>query len=198
MRLERLRFELRMKLAADEMRMVRQFNHLHISAVRSRTGDAQARSSQRSLVFAIEFVTVPVAFADLSLPVNLMRQCPRLDLARPRAQTHGSTKFLDTAQLTQLINNPMRGRWIELAGIGFCQSANIARKFNARGLHSQADAEVRNLLFTRITNRLQHSFTSTLAEYTGDENSVVVLQLLGTSTLAGLQTFSFNPVHMQL
>src|SRR6266849_2823966 len=33
MRLQRLRFELGMKLAANEMRMVRQFHHLHISTI---------------------------------------------------------------------------------------------------------------------------------------------------------------------
>src|SRR5271167_1116046 len=43
MRLQRLRLELRMKLASDEMWMVEQFDHLDVGAIRRRAGDAHSR-----------------------------------------------------------------------------------------------------------------------------------------------------------
>src|SRR5713226_8180304 len=50
MRLQRLRLELGMELAADEMRMVRQLDHLNVSAVGRRTGNSQPRRHHRLLV----------------------------------------------------------------------------------------------------------------------------------------------------
>src|SRR5580693_3521854 len=86
MRLQGLRLELRMKLASDEMRMVRQFHHLDVSAIRRRPGDAQSSSHHRLLVFAVKFVTMAVALADLQLAVDLVRQRVRFNLASPGAQ----------------------------------------------------------------------------------------------------------------
>src|SRR5258708_37785579 len=96
--LQRLRFELGMKLAADEMRMVRQFDHLDVRAVRRRTGDSQSCSRQLLFILAIELVTMAVPLTDFRLTVNSMRQRPRLDLAGQLVQPHGSTHFFDSAQ----------------------------------------------------------------------------------------------------
>src|SRR6185312_1353247 len=62
MRLQRLRFELRVKLAAKEERMPRHLHDLHIGRVRSGPGNSQPRARQQRLVLAVEFVTVTVTF----------------------------------------------------------------------------------------------------------------------------------------
>src|ERR1022692_891469 len=98
MRFQRLRLELGMKLASDEMRMIRQFHDLDISSVGRRAGDAQPGRHHRLFIFAIEFVTMAVALADLELAVDLVRQRVGLNLASPCAQTHGAAKFLDSSQ----------------------------------------------------------------------------------------------------
>src|SRR5215469_3440835 len=97
MRLERLRLEFRMKLAAEEMGMIGQLDHLDVSAVRRRSRDAQARGGHLFFIFAIEFVTMPVALADLGFPVNSVCQRSRLDLASPGPQAHRSPQFLNPA-----------------------------------------------------------------------------------------------------
>src|SRR5271155_6070330 len=117
MRLQRLRFELGMELATDEMRMVWQFDHLDVSTVGSRTGDSQPRRHHGLLVFAIEFVAMAVALADFKFAVDLVGQGVGFNLASPRAQTHGAAKFFDASQLAQLIDHAMRSRLIELARI---------------------------------------------------------------------------------
>src|SRR5437667_7230979 len=100
MRLQRLRFEFRMELAADEMWMVRQLDHLDVSSVGGRAGNSQSRRGESALVFAIELVTMAVALADLSLAVNSVRQRSRFDLAGPGTQPHGSAELLHATQLT--------------------------------------------------------------------------------------------------
>src|SRR5208337_210770 len=125
MRLQRLRLKLRMKLAADEVRVIGQLDHLDISSVRCGPGNPQARSRERVFVFAVEFITVPVALADLKLAIDPVRQGSRLDFARPRAQPHGAAQLFHATQLAQLIDHAMRRGGIELAGIGFGQPTHI-------------------------------------------------------------------------
>src|SRR5882672_9306733 len=104
MRLQRLRLELRMELATDKMGMVRQFDHLDVSPVGRRTGNSQPRRHHRLFVFAIELIAMAVALADLQLAINLLRQRVGLDLTGPRSQAHGAAKFLDAAQLAELVD----------------------------------------------------------------------------------------------
>src|SRR5581483_5926780 len=108
LRLERLRFEFWMELAANEVRMIRQFHHLDVSAVGGRSRNLQPRRSQRLFILAIEFVTMAVALADFGLAVNAMRQRSGFDLASPRAEPHGSAQFFHAAQLAQFVNHAMR------------------------------------------------------------------------------------------
>src|SRR5215472_10974670 len=98
MRLERLRLEFRMELAPNEVRMIRQFHHLHVSAIGRRSGNAQSRRSHWLFVLAVELITVPVPLTDLERAVNFRRQSIRLDAARPGSQPHRPAKFFHTAQ----------------------------------------------------------------------------------------------------
>src|SRR4029077_13399621 len=58
MRNQRLRFELGMKLAADEPGVVRDFHDFDVDAVRSAAGDAESSARERVFIFAIKLVTV--------------------------------------------------------------------------------------------------------------------------------------------
>src|SRR5579883_590402 len=172
MRLQRLGFELGMELATEEERMVGQLHNLDVGPIWCRAADAQAAGDQRALVLAIELVAMAMALADFALTVGLMRQRTWLQLARPGAETHRAAQLLHAAQLAQLVDHPMRRRRIKLAGIGVRQAANIAREFNACGLHPEADAEVRDLVLARVLNAQQHAFDAALAEAAGNENPI--------------------------
>src|ERR1700675_4994245 len=188
MRLQRLRFEFRMELAANEKRMTRNLDHLDISAVRSRAGNAQPGSHHWFLILAVELVTMPMPLADLGLAVHLIRQRSHLDLAWPCSQPHRAAQFFHAPQLAQLVDHAMRSRRIELARIGIRQSADVARIFNASRLHTQTDSEVRDMLLARVLNRLQHAFDATLAESAGHEQSVVFFELRFITLIRSLQT----------
>src|SRR5712692_4322569 len=56
MRLQRLRLELGMELASDEVRVIGQLNHFDVGSVRGRPRDPQSRRYQGLLILAVEFV----------------------------------------------------------------------------------------------------------------------------------------------
>src|SRR5215475_9498567 len=176
MRLEWLRLKFRMELAANEMRMISQFYHFDISAIRCRSRNAQAGRRHRLFVFPIEFITMAMPLADFTLFVNAKCQCVGLDLASPCAQAHCAAEFFHPPQLTQLVNHTMRRCGVEFTGISLSQTNYIARKFNTRCLHSQANAEVRHLVLTCIADRDQHTLNTAFAEPTRNENSVVAFE----------------------
>ena len=83
MRLERLRLEFRMELAADEIRMVGDLHHLDVGAIGRGPGNPQAAGDQRAFVFSIELVAMAVALADLGLVVDLVGEGSGFDFAGP-------------------------------------------------------------------------------------------------------------------
>src|SRR5690349_19200366 len=128
-----------MELAAQEVRMVRDFDDLNVSPVWRGAGDAQAAAGQYRFIFAVELIAMAMALAYLCCAVGFCRLAIRLKFACPRAQTHCASQFIDAGQLAQLINDAVGGGLIEFAGVCFVQPAYVASKLNARSLHAQAN-----------------------------------------------------------
>src|SRR3954453_6598345 len=80
MRLQRLRLELRMELAADEEWMLGDLDHLDVSPIGGRAGDAQAAAGEHGFVLAVELVAMAMALAYLEVAIDALRQRVRLDL----------------------------------------------------------------------------------------------------------------------
>ena len=198
MRLQRLRLEFGMELAAEEEWMVGNLDDLDVGSVGCGAGDAQAAGGKGLLVFAVELVAMAVALADLGFAVRLMGQRAGLELAGPGAQPHGAAQFFHAAQLAQLVDDAVRSGRIEFAGVRLLQAADVARVFDARRLHAQADAEIRNLLLAGVLNSFQHAFDAALAESAGNQDAVHVFQLRLHGLVAGLETLGFDPVHVEL
>src|SRR5277367_1162623 len=70
-RLERLGFELRVELAAEEEGMSGDLDDLDVGGVGRGAGEAKASAGEDGLVLAVELVTVAVALADLCFAVGL-------------------------------------------------------------------------------------------------------------------------------
>src|ERR1017187_2632834 len=115
MRLQRLRLELGMELAAQEIRMSRQLDNLYISRVRGGAADGQPAAREQRLVFTIEFIPVPMPLADLRRStVSLRRERVLLQDASPRAQSHRAAHLFHTKQLAQLVNDAVLAGRVEL------------------------------------------------------------------------------------
>ena len=85
MRHKRRRLEFRMELAGEKPGMVRSLYDLDVFAIGRAAADAETSGGERFFVFAIEFVTVAVAFADVRGSVGAEGRGILFDLAGPRA-----------------------------------------------------------------------------------------------------------------
>ena len=201
MRLQRLRFELGVELASEEVGMVGDLDDLDVGSVGGGAGNLQAGAGEQLLVFAIELVAVTMAFADLGGAVGTMGERSGLQFAGPRTEAHGSAEFFHAAQLAQLVDDTMRRLRIEFAGVGVLQSADVARELDAGGLHAQTDAEIRHLFLARIADSIQHAGNAALAEAAGNEDAVETLELRFVAAIVGaggLKTFRLDPMNFEL
>src|SRR5260370_34953627 len=106
------------------------------------------------------------------------------ELTSPRAQAHGAAELVDAAELTQLVDDAVGRAWVELAGVGVGQPADVARVLNASRLHPQEDPEVGNFVFPRVADGVEHPLNAPLAEPPRDTIAVKALGLRFTCALA--------------
>src|SRR5689334_12156122 len=161
-RLERFGFEFRMELAPEIPGMIRKLTDLDVNSIRRLAGDTEAAFDQALFMLAIEFVAMPMPFADLRHAIGLARAAALSQHARIGAQTHGAAEFIHALQLAQLVNHAVGRGWIELSGIGVLHSAYVSCKLDHHGLHAETNAEIRNPVFASIPDRRNHSFNAAL------------------------------------
>ena len=162
-----------------------------VAAARERHGPARIAVACAGIGTAGRIVgrDGPLPLADFRLTINSMRQCSRLDLARPGTQPHRSTQFLNTTQLAQFVDDAVGSCGIEFAGVRLRQPTDVTRKFNARCLHPQTYAEIGHFVFARVADCLQHAFDAALAKSARHQNAVVIPKLLFACLLTGFQSF---------
>ena len=191
MGLKRLRFELRMKLAAEIPGMIRHFADFDIHAIRSLAGQTEAMPCKRLFKLAIEFVAVAMALADLRCAIGLLGKTSRSEKTRVGAEPHGSAKLIHAEKLTEFEDYAMGRGGIEFGRIGVGETAHIARKLDDHGLHAKANAEIGDFIFARTSNRIQHSLNAALAKAAGDENSIEAAQKF--AAVRPFHAFRFDP-----
>src|SRR5579872_4562331 len=134
---------------------------------------------------------MPVALADLTPAVGLPRETVVRELAGIRSQAHSSAQFVDAFQLAQLVNHAIgRGR-IELGGVGLFKATNVTSELNHHSLHPEANPEIWNLGFARITDCLQHAFNSPASESPWNQNAVEGFEL--ACGFGPLEPFGLDP-----
>src|ERR1035438_7140949 len=96
MRLQRLRFELGMELAAEIPGMAGKLANLHVDSVGSFAGQAKPVLLQDRFILAIKFEAMAVAFADFTCSVGFASIALVGQQARIGAQAHRSAQLIDT------------------------------------------------------------------------------------------------------
>src|SRR6185437_13488320 len=190
-----------MELAPEEIWMSGDLNDLNISSVRSGSGDAQPGAGEQSLIFAVELVAVAVAFADFGRAVCIGRNGAGFELAFPGAQAHCTAELVDALELSQLVDDAMLGAGVKLARICVVKPADIARVFDAGGLHAKTNSEKRNMPFARVADRIDHSCDAALPKSSRHENAVEPFKLRFKGAIIrifALETLSLDPGHVQL
>src|SRR5258706_165957 len=123
----RLRLELGMELAGQEIRMVLDLHDLHETAIGGLAADPHSLLQHGVEVLPVHFVAVAVPLADLRPAVGAMRLRPRFQDTRPFSEAHVPSHALHSLQLPQLVNHRIRGARIELCRVGVLQAADVAR-----------------------------------------------------------------------
>src|SRR5258708_5080055 len=102
-RLQRLRLELRMELATQIPRMIRELADFDVYAVGSFPGQAQSVLGQDLFIVAIEFVTMTMTLTDLGLAVGLAGETVFCEQAGIGAQAHGAAPLVDALPFPQFV-----------------------------------------------------------------------------------------------
>ena len=69
---------------------------------------------------------------------------------------------------------------VKLPGVGIRKAGNIAREFDHRGLHSEADAEIGQILLPRVFRGADHPLYASRTKTARNDNAVhIVQQLIG-------------------
>src|SRR5258708_39611564 len=110
--------------------MVGDLYDFHVSPVRRGAGKSQSTTGQDSFILAVELVAMAVPLADFGFSVRLDRLAVLLELAGPRAQTHGTAQLVDAAQLAQLVNDSVRSGGVLFAGVGPSPGPHGVRAFH--------------------------------------------------------------------
>src|SRR5262245_58415154 len=196
MRLQGLRFELGVKLAAKKPRVVLQLTNLDIHFIRSLPGQAQTVFGKDGLVLPIEFIAVSVALADHRSSVCRPRETSFGQHAVIGAETHRAAEFVNPFQLAKFVYDAVRSVLIEFARMGAFEAGHIARVFDHHGLHTEADTKIGDLVLSRVPYGGDHTLDPALAETSWDENPVVSLESLNTAGPG--EALRLNPVDVDL
>ena len=127
-----------------------------------------------------------VTLNDSWLAVHLADQAVIAKLALLCAKAHCaaeialfSTNF-DIAIFITPFGNERHNRvltvWHKFRRVGVFHACNVTREFDQRNLHTQADAQIRNFVFTRIACGSDLAFNTTVAEAARDQDSIQIFQ----------------------
>src|SRR6267143_7135848 len=185
MRSHRPRFQLRMELAADEPRMVGQFDHLDQLAVRRQSRRAQTVLRQHVAVGVRHLVPVAMALAHLRRVVGLRDTRTRTEPAGIVTEPHRAAHLLDAFLRAHQRDHRVFAFGGELARVRVGDLADVTRELDDRGLETEADPDERQLVLARPADRLEHPFHAAHAEATGHEQSIVRGEELAGGFLIG-------------
>ena len=118
-----------------------------------------------------------MSFTDIYRAVATFHRSTHFDIAGISTKSK-RTAFVDIIALTRhKVDNLVLTQLVKLTGVCVPHTENISRVFNHGNLHTEADAKIRDILFSCIFCRQDHTFDSTAAETSGHKYTVKVCQL---------------------
>src|SRR5687767_12433807 len=189
------RLQLGMELAADVPRMRLQLDDLDEGAVRRQSAQVQAVLDELVAVLVVHFVTVAVSLAHLRRSVDPGSLGSRTQLARVRAEAHGTAHVGDVLLAFHQRNHGIIALRSELARVTVGEADHVAGELDDRGLHSEADSEEWQPRLAGITDCFEHSLDSAHPESAWNEHSLHFSKQLAC-TLAARKQIAGQPVYL--
>src|SRR5436309_2991430 len=187
-----------MELAGHEVRVVLDLDDLDQLLLRPDARDQQPVLLERLEVVVVDLVAVAVALADDPLAVERRRAAAVAEQDRIEAEAHGATLVGERPLLGQQIDHEVRGVGSELGRVGALQAAHVARVFDYRALHAEADAEVRHALLARVAHRLDLALDAAVAEAARHQDAVDVGEVRGGAVALDVLGVHPDDVHFRL
>src|SRR5688500_18319633 len=181
------RLQLRVELAADEPRMVSQLHDLDERPVRTQPAESKSLLDEHVAILIRDLVPMAMALAHLGHAIHLSGLATASEATRVRAEPHRAAHVGDVLLGFHQTHHGVLALRGELARVAVIELEDVARELDDRGLHSEADAEERQVRLTGRANRLDHAFHPTDAESAGHEKAVVRAQDFARAVGAGEQ-----------
>src|SRR5712691_4271019 len=136
MAIERARLELRVELAGEEPRVIRQLDDLDEVAVGGDAGKHQPLLLEQRAEVVVELVTVAMPLGDLLLRVELLRERAVAEHAGISAEPHRGAFLREPLLADHQIDHGMRRLRVNLRGVRAGQAAHVASELDHRHLHA--------------------------------------------------------------
>ena len=168
MRAIRAALEFRVELRGHEPGMVCQFHHLDKAVVGRTPTDDHAVRLHAFAILVIEFVAMTVTLKNNGFVVSGIGFGARRQTTDPVAQAHGATLSRQLALRHHQVNDGIGTLRVKFGAVGTGEIFQyVTRKLDYRDLHTEAEAEVGNVLATSEVRGLDLALDATRAEPPG-------------------------------
>ena len=173
----RTALELRVELGTHEPGVVRDLHDLHQAAVGRLSCQSHALGLHICPVVVVELKAVAVTLGDLRRAVQRITVGILGQHAGVLAQTHGAALFRHVHLVGHQGNDRVLRGLGEFGGIGVLPAQHMAGELDDRHLHAQADAEIGDVVLTRIAAGGDHALDAPVAEAAGHQDAGAARQL---------------------
>jgi len=198
LRVGRTALELGMSLGGHipRMHIARQLDHLDQTLVGRKARDYQTGVLELVTEGVVELKTVTVTLVDELLAIGLAREGIGSKLARIGTQTHGAALLGHVLLRAHQVDDTIRAIRIELGRAGAGKADDVAGKFAHGHLHTQANAQIRNLVLAGELGREDLALQGALAKAAGDQDARGVAQNLGDVLL--VEALAIDQLHVNV
>src|SRR5664280_2728797 len=195
--LERLGREFGVKLDTDKERMILEFEGLDQVFLRINSSDAHAMFLEGCTVVIVGLETMAMAFGKRGCPIGLFHPAPRRDGVLVDTEPHGPAQLLYALLRRHEVDDKVLGIGLELLGVRVRNAKYVPCKLDAGNLHTQADAQVGQIVGTCVSRSQDHPFDATFSETARDQDAVILARVQQAHPLL-LDLFAVNQIDVQI
>ena len=183
-----------MELAAYEPGVVLEFDDFYQAVVRRCAGEDEAGIDHFRAVFVVEFPAMAMAFVNEVGAIDFMGLRAFGQLAGIEAEAHGAAFIGDVDLVGHEVDDREFGIFMEFRRRSAFEADDVAGEFHDSALHTQAEAEVRHVVFTGILDGTDLAFDAAVAEAAGNDDTVDAFEDFFHREVRVFQSFRIDPV----
>lgn len=168
---------LRVELAADVPFERRNLHDLDETSIRVCSRSYHASLFELLKELGVVLVAMAVALANIGLAVYLVGTAAGLDGTIVCTKTHRASLIGDIFLILHDVDDRVWSSMIHLGAVGLLPTEDVAGELDDGHLHTEADAEERNIVLTSVTSGDDLALDAAIAEARGDDDALKTLEL---------------------